>query len=237
MANEITRRNFVKQTVVGSAVLGGTSAGLEALQSAAASTDPKKQLIAALGSIFIPSRPGDPGYQDLEAHGITDFVLEELKVDDAAVAAFNAGAKPFFGGKAFVDLDAKQREEYLSLVIDGSKISDAGQRKTLQGFYQTARRRILTSYYSNYPEHKVKRDAQGLPILKPGDTHQQTNPNTTRIVTGWDIAGYKGPMTWEEEEERRAIAKKTLPRWFEGDRKSTRLNSSHVSESRMPSSA
>ena len=32
-------------------------------------------------------------------------------------------------------------------------------------------------------------------------------------------------------------SEKTLGRIFKGDRKSTRLNSSHVSESRMPSSA
>ena len=198
-------------------MLGGASAGLDALQSATGHVDPKKQVVSALGSVFIPSRPGDPGYQDLESHGITDYVLEDLKADEAVVNAFNAAAQSFFGGKSFVDLDEQQREQYLALIADGSKIADAGQRKSLQAFYQSARRRILTAYYSNYPEHKVKRDAQGLPVLKPGDAHQQTNPNTARVVTGWDVAGYKGPLSWEEEEERRAISKKTLPYWYEGD--------------------
>jgi hypothetical protein len=47
-----------------------------------------------------------------------------------------------------------------------------------------------------------------MPILKAGDKHQITNPNTREIVTGWDIAGFKGPLSWEEEEEQRAKFKK-----------------------------
>jgi hypothetical protein len=27
-------------------------------------------------------------------------------------------------------------------------------------------------------------------------------------VTGWDVAGFRGPLTWEEEERRRAYYKK-----------------------------
>jgi hypothetical protein len=174
--------------------------------------DRKKQIVAALGAIFIPSRASDPGYADLETHGITAYVLEDLRATDAVVDAFNAGAQSFFNGKAFVELDGTQREEYLTLVVDGRKITDAEQRKALQGFYQTVRRRILSVYYGNYPEHKVKRDAQGLPVIAPGDTHQQTNPNTDRIVTGWNIAGYGGLPRWEEEEAIRAAAKKKVAR-------------------------
>jgi choline dehydrogenase-like flavoprotein len=179
--------------------------------------DRKKQLISALGALFVPSRASDPGYADLESYGITEYALEDFRVTDAAVDAFNAGAQPLFDGKAFLDLDGKRREEYLNLIIDGRKIADAEQRKSLQGFYQTARRRILFVYYSNYPEHKVKRDLQGLPVVASGDTHQQLNPNSNRIVTGWDIAGYSGPPRWEEEEAIRASAKKKVARWFEGD--------------------
>ena len=36
-------------------------------------------------------------------------------------------------------------------------------------------------------------------------------------MTGWDIAGFKGPLGWEEEEQLRAKAKKTIDYWFEGD--------------------
>jgi len=34
-----------------------------------------KQIVAALGSTFVPSKPGDPGYKELEVHGITDYVM------------------------------------------------------------------------------------------------------------------------------------------------------------------
>ena len=109
---------------------------------------------------------------------------------------FNTTAKQFFDGKAFLDLDEKQRGEYLTLIVDGSKIADQEQRTRLQSFFRRARARILTAYYKNYPLQSVKRNAAGEPVLHPGDTHQITNPNLwkdKKLVTGWDIAGYKGP--------------------------------------------
>src|SRR5262249_41908137 len=109
------------------------------------------------------------------------------------------------------------------MIVDG-KIADPEQKTRLQIFYRGARARILSVYYRNYPEHEVKRNAQGEPILKPGDTHQIHNPNTKKLVTGWDIAGYRGQPDWEEEEEQRAWAKKILPYWYEGDL--VRLNNS-----------
>ena len=90
----------------------------------------------------------------------------------------------------------------------------------MQAFYRGARTRILKVYYSNYPAHEVKRNAAGEAILKPGDTHQISNPNLfkdKKLVTGWDIAGFKGPLGWEEEEQLRAKAKKTVDYWYEGD--------------------
>ena len=63
-------------------------------------------------------------------------------------------------------------------------------------------------YYQNYPEHRIPRDSDDVPILAPGDTHQITNPNTTRLFTGWDLSSFHGPLTWEEEERRRAYYKK-----------------------------
>lgn len=225
--DKITRREFAKQTVAGTAMLAAASAGaLELVAAGPADAALNKQVVAALGSVFIPSRPGDPGYKDLESYGITDYVMQGLPVggdpeshsiEGDALEAFNSAAKQFFEGKAFLDLDDKQREQYLGLIADGSKIADAEQRTRLQALYRGVRARILSVYYSNYPEHEVKRDAKGVPILKPGDTHQITNPNTKKIVTGWDICGFKGPLTWEEEERVRAIAKKTNNYWFEGD--------------------
>jgi hypothetical protein len=63
MTDDITRRDFVKQSVVGTAALTGASARLDALQSAAEgpTVSLRKQVIGALGALFIPSRAGDPG--------------------------------------------------------------------------------------------------------------------------------------------------------------------------------
>ena len=216
MADEISRRDFVKTTVASTAILAGASA-LEA--AVAAPLDPNKQVVSALGSVFIPSKPGDPGYKELEAHGITDFVMQKLEVADA-LEAFNNASKPFFDGKAFLDLDEKQREQYVGIVADGNKITDAEQKKKLQTFYRAARSRILRVYYSNYPAHEIKRNAAGEVILRPGDTHQISNPNLFKpkgLVTGWDIAGFKGPLGWEEEEQLRNKAKTNVNYWIEGD--------------------
>lgn len=239
---KITRREFAKQTVAGTAMLAGVSAGALGMAARPADADPSKQTIAAIGALMIPSRTGDPGYKDLESHGITDYVIQGLSVggdvggdprredgegavggststnaiEGSVVETFNSAAKEFFDGKAFLDLDEKQQEQYLNLVVDGKKITDAQLRIRLQTFYRGVRARILSVYYSNYPEHEIKRDANGAPILKKGDTHQITNPNTKTLVTGWDICGFSGPLTWEEEERRRAIAKKTNNYWYEG---------------------
>ena len=100
MNDDITRRDFVKQTVVGTAALTtGASAGLEALQAGAA-PDQHKQIVAALGALFIPSKPGDPGYQELESHGITNFVMESFPAD--GLDTFNSGARQYFDGKTFL---------------------------------------------------------------------------------------------------------------------------------------
>ena len=65
MAEDITRRVFVKQTAVGTAAVAGATSGVLAA-FAAQSDDLPHQIVAALGDLFIPSAPGDPGYKDLE---------------------------------------------------------------------------------------------------------------------------------------------------------------------------
>ena len=209
-------------------------------------TDTNHQVVSALGALFIPSRPGDPGYKELEPQGITDYVLRDFPVD--GIETFNAAARESFGGKTFLELDEAQKTEYLQLVVGSTRvagrdrpadgraleppedfsgakpappartITNAEQRTRVVRFYRTARVRILRAYYSNFPEHRLQRDAQGVPIARPGETHQNYNPNTKTVVTGWDVAGYPGPpATWAEEEKLRAEAKKKLPHWFEGD--------------------
>ncbi len=227
MAKNITRRVFVTKTAVGTAAVARASSEVLAA-FAAPSDDLPHQIVAALGDLFIPSASGDPGYKDLEPYGITEYVIEGLPVGGGASSSegegpagvirdFNDLATQFFRGKTFLELTWDQRAQYLEKIIAGSEITDVKQREQLQGFYRLARLRILTVYYLNYPEHEVKRNDRGEIIRAVGDRRQITNPNTEEIVTGWDIAGYKGPLGWEEEEKKRAMMKKMHPYWYEGD--------------------
>ena len=186
MSNEeISRREFVKRSAVSAvAMAAASSAALAAAPSATDSVqDTAHAVTAALGDLFVPSKPGDPGYKDLEPYGITEYVLKHLKIGRAGGSGegvagasggsladlFNAAAKEFFGGKTFLQLDGKEREEYLQLIVDGNKIADEKLRTQLQTFYRASRVNILSSYYKNFPEHEVKRNDKGEPILKPGD--------------------------------------------------------------------
>ena len=214
--DDISRRDFLKQSGLGALVITASSA--EVLARAAPSGDLPQTLVAALGDLFVPSAAGDPGYKDLEKYGITEYVLKNLPVGEGSLLeGFNETAKQFFGGKSFLELDEKQKEQYLELVLDEKKITDPQVRAQLLAFYRAARTRILTVYFQNYPEHEVKHNPDGTIVFKPGDTHQITNPNTKKMVTGWDITGHRGPMDWEEEEYQRELMKKVLPHWDEGD--------------------
>ena len=94
------------------------------------------------------------------------------------------------------------------MIVEGVRITDPEVLATLQSVYTLVRTRVFVIYYQNYPQHMIPRDDEGVPILSPDNEHQITNPNQPGLVTGWDIAGWKGPMTWEKEEERRAHFKK-----------------------------
>ena len=193
---EISRRDFLKETALGTLVF--TAASSEVLSMAATPSGVQQNIVAALGDLFVPSAPGDPGYKELEKYGITDYVLKNLPLEESLFKTFNETAKQFFEGKSFLELDDKQKEQYLGHILDAQKITDATARTQLLSFYRIARTQLLNVYYKNYPEHEVKHNPDGTIIFKPGDLHQITNPNTKEIVTGWDNAGYRGPMDWEE---------------------------------------
>jgi hypothetical protein len=76
--------------------------------------------------------------------------------------------------------------------------------QTVRKVFRFARAQVFKVYYQNFPENHVARDKNNFPILPPGDQHQIINPNTKELVTGWDIANFPGPLSWEEEEARRA---------------------------------
>ena len=179
--DEISRRDFVKQS--GQVATGGVvvaAVAANALSAAAALDDLRNKLIAALGDLFVPSAPSDPGYKDLERYGITDYVLKSLPVESATLEQFNETARQFFGGASFLELDPKQKEQYLAFILDAEKIADANTRRQLVGLYRVARTRILNVYYQNFPEHEVKHNPDGTIVSKPGDTHQIPIPIQSR---------------------------------------------------------
>lgn len=204
----VSRRDFLKTTGAGTAAIAAVAPAVSTPLVAAQAVD-RHAVFAALGDTIIPSEPNDPGYKTLEPYNITAEVMKGLTgIKDEDVALFNSSASAFFAGKSFLNLNEAERADYLRMIIDGSKVTDKQALTKLQSVYRLTRLRVLVTYYQNYPEHRIARDANDVPILPAGDTHQITNPNTTKLVTGWDVAGFRGPLTWDEEEKRRAIYKK-----------------------------
>lgn len=206
-----SRRDFLKtaSAVAASAAMAGPS-----WSALAAPAVDRHAVVAALGDALIPSDPDDPGYKDLEPYKITEEVLKALPgVSDADLELLNEKSKPRFGGKSFLELSGPEREQYLRQIVDGSAVADAKELETLRRVFRNTRRRVFTLYYSNFPEHQWPKDRNGMAILKPGDQHQITNPNTKELVTAWDQIGFVGALTWEEEERRRNIVKKV--HWHE----------------------
>lgn len=167
----------------------------------------RQAILFAIGDVLIPSAPGDPGYRDLEWHGITEEVSTRTEIRDGDLDLFNRSSEGVLG-KPFTELGGKERADYLHRIIDGSASKDESVQAKLVETYLHVREMVFTIYYQNYPEDSWPRDARGVPLLKPGDAHQVTNPNTARVATGWNLAGYSGPLTWEEEERRRRYFKK-----------------------------
>jgi hypothetical protein len=177
--------------------------------SAAASSPgiARNAILFALGDTLIPSSPGDPGYRDLEWHGITDEVSRRIEIKDEDLEFFDRTCIDALG-RRFTVLNENQRADFLYRIIRGEGSSDQAAQQKLREVYTHVREMVFTVYYQNFPEQSWPRDALRAPLVKPGDPHQITNPNTTNVFTGWDLAGYAGPLTWEEEERRRNYFKK-----------------------------
>ena len=204
--SKVSRREFLKRSGAGSIAITSIGSGLAYGRSESSQASPldRHAMIASIGDTLIPTDPDDPGYKSLEPYKITEEVMKKLDgISDDDLEAFNQSSAEFFEGRTFVQLAPSQRADYLLLIIDGSKINDKNRLKVLQKVYRQTRTRVFTVYYQNYPENVIPRDQAGVPILKPGDKHQITNPNTKDLVTGWDISGFKAQMTWQEEEEAR----------------------------------
>jgi hypothetical protein len=228
----VTRRDFIKRsatagtmTVAGlatrtsaegkteSAPARSDSASAKRAENDAASTVDRHAVLLAMGDTLIPSAPGDPGYKDLEWYGITSEVNRRLaELPDADLELFSQSSREPLG-KEFAQLSAKQRADYFNLILQADGIKDQSLRDKLRAVYDLVREVVLTVYYQNFPQNHWPVDEHRVPMLRSGDRHQITNPNTPEIPTGWDLAGYAGPLTWEEEERRRNYFKKI--RWQE----------------------
>jgi hypothetical protein len=203
---KVTRRDFLKVSGAGATAATVVMTRSGEADAAAGDLDPTG-VVGAMGDTLIPSDPGDPGYKTLEAHNITAEVLKELGVKDDELLQFNVAAQELFPGRTFLQLKEEERNKYFDAVFAGEKFEKEMAGK-LQRTLRRVRQRVFQVYYGNYPEHAMARDAKGVPILAKGDTHQITNPNSKGLVTGWDVAGFMGPLSWEEEERRRNLVKK-----------------------------
>jgi hypothetical protein len=197
-----SRRHFLKKTALGSAVLASTAA------PAQAQTD-RLQILAALGDTLIPSAAGKPGFKSFQPYGISEEVNKSLTaLPDELFATFNQATTEFFKDRIFIELNEDERARFLRKVISGDEFTDRTLHQKVRRLYRLVRISVFRVFYSNFPEGKIARDGNGIPIPKPGELHQITNPNTADLVTGWDIAGYRGPLTREQEEKQRAEVQK-----------------------------
>lgn len=223
----ISRRWFLKTASLASMFFWGAVSRLWS-QSFGAEDSPAvdlKELVAALGDTLIPTDQGYPGYRRLEGHGITDEVLKGLQgIERRDFAVLNAATRDFFNGRLFVNLSEQERTRFLQMVANSfprgsfgppavtltagsGSLADAlpvQTIETVQKIFRLVRIRVMTVFYQNFPENKIARDANRIPILPAGDQHQILDPNTSELVTGWDVANFPGPLSWAEEEDRRA---------------------------------
>ena len=125
-----------------------------------------------------------------------DFVMSLFPEGSFGVSDFNALSRTESHNRDVSDLVESAE------LIDEPKELDKQVAMVLQRIFKLCRTRVLTVFYRNFPYHTIERDAEGMPI--PTDQeHQIINPNKSDIITGWDIANFRGPLSWEEELERR----------------------------------
>jgi hypothetical protein len=204
-----TRRRFLRQTGLG--VLATSGVGEHASAQPPAVTP--LRIVAALGDTLIPTEePRYPGYKRLEGFSISNSVWNQLRVVDRVtaqnLALFNDSPKETMG-KTFLELDQLERAKHLDRLF-----AETDATTPVHKVLRQARERIFLVFYRNFPYDTIDRDEKGTPIASD-KLHQIVNPKKSSVITGWDIAGYRGPLSWEEEEQRRARFKKI--HWHEWD--------------------
>lgn len=238
--NGVSRRDFIKTSATAGTVTIAGMAGVKAIGAGQDNPTPanvsggrpdtatpgqastreqtfprvnRQAILFAIGDTLIPSTPGDPGYKDLEFYGITEEINRRLdEFPDADLDIFNkSSAGPF--GSHFTQLAPNRRADYFNQILQAGAFKDETLQKKLKEVYSHVRELVFTVYYQNFPEDRWPNDSNRVPLPGPDTAHQVTNPSTAGMVTGWDQAGYPGPLTWAEEERRRNYFKKI--RWQE----------------------
>lgn len=198
------RREFLKAGLTTTIAVSASATSRLVGRGEARAAASRREVFSCLGDTLIPSSETNPGFRSLEPRGITQELMNRLSsVPEQDVQLFNDAAETL-AGRTFVATTPEERAAYLRAIAGGSeKLGSVATVKRLQSLYRLARMSAMTLFYDNFPEHRVTRDARANPVPRTGDTHFDFNPNTAEIKTGWDVCRFGGPLSWEQEEERR----------------------------------
>src|SRR5215813_12905318 len=173
----VSRRDFIRTTATAGTVTIAGMAGIKAAEDGPPSSgspttlhsgsDAEEQttsreqafprvnrqaILFAIGDTLIPSAPGDPGYRDLEYHGITDEINRRLEeFPDADLDTFNKSSAEQLGN-VFVLLQEAQRADYFNKIIAGGAVKEEARQTKLKETYAHIREIVFTVYYQNFPQ-------------------------------------------------------------------------------------
>lgn len=156
-------------------------------------------VLSAMGNVIVPV-DADPGWASFEP-GITDyawknFVPQVLLGGNPLLYVGIAGALQAFNDlpttigysiSPFLQMDYTAQSQYYGDVLEGG-FENYGTQEVmfLAAFVGLFATKAL--FYSNYPNH--------LPVQ---GAEFQSPPPPTKLPTGWQIIGFKGPVSKDEE--------------------------------------
>jgi hypothetical protein len=200
---ELSRRVFLRRSFTAAGLVAGwhwfQRKGLA--EDSAATPDVAFRVMSAMGALVIPVDE-DPGYASFEP-GITGYVLESFVqhfVLAGNIVAYEAllgtlrtmhEAPPLIEyGPRFLDMNSGEREKYFTDCLTGQFENEGyGDILGLTAFLGLFAPKAV--FFSNYPRHLATPGAD-IQVLPASD-----------IKTGWDIMGFRGPVSQTEEESLR----------------------------------